>query len=148
MEPRKTALAALAILSANWATVVHAQTNAAATPPVTTAVTVVAQREAVITVVAPREPSSGQQTGKRQHEPVRTQKAVDADGDGMADAPAPAARQGKTGKTSGKRSPEAPATAATPGQDCDDEDPRASCARSNPLYKDKATQSQNPLHDN
>lgn len=148
METRNTALAAVAILSANWAAVANAQSNAASPAPVTTAVTVVAQREAVVTVVAPREVSSGQPTGKRQHEPVRVMKAVDADGDGLADAPAPTARQGKTGKTSGKRTVGAPATAAASGEDCDDQDKRAACAGSNPLHKDKATQSQNPLHDN
>jgi hypothetical protein len=152
METTKTALAALAILGANWAIAANAQSNASAPPPVTTAVTVVAQREAVVTVVAPREAASGQPTGKRQHEPVRVQKAVDADGDGLADAPAPAERQGKTGKTSGKRTAEMPATAAQSGEDCDDTNkraaPDAACVKSNPLYKDDPKQGQNALHGN
>lgn len=149
MEARKAAVAAVAILSATWAGSALAQSKAAspapAPAPVATAVTVVAQREAVVTVVAPREASSGMPTGKRQYNPVRITKAVDADGDGLADAPATAERQGKTGST--KRVAATPA-AATDTEDCDDKDERTACKDQNPLYTDGTQQGQNPLHRN
>jgi hypothetical protein len=115
---------------------------------VTEAVTVVAQREPVVTVVAPRETPSEAAAAPRPRTPPAIGKAVDADGDGIADAPAGAARTGTTGRPSGKRSPAA--TSAKPGPDCDDKDAsatsKAACSQSNPIYKDKAAQGQNPLH--
>ena len=68
-------------------------------------------------------------TVKRQQAPAGIGKAVDADGDGLADAPAAAAQ----------------------AKDCGDKSVRttqkSACAKGNPQYKDKTTQGQNPLHE-
>jgi hypothetical protein len=126
----------------------HAQSNESTQPQVTQAVTVVAQREPVITVLAPREKSSGPATPKRQA-PAAIGRAVDADGDGLADAPAGAARESTSGRPSGKHG--APAAAASKTQDCNDKaastTQKSVCANSNPKYADSATPSQNPLHE-
>jgi hypothetical protein len=141
-------LALVGIVSALVAVNAHAQSKTAPPAQVTTAVTVVAQREPVITVVAPRETPSDTASAKRQQPPTGIGNAVDADGDGIADAPATAARAGATGRPSGKRS--APAAPATQAGDCDDKEAQAAlssaCAKSNPLYKDKGVQGENPLH--
>ena len=140
-------VALFGIVSALVGATAHAQSNNAPAQ-VTPAVTVVAQREPVITVVAPRETPSDAAAAKRRQPPAGIGKAVDADGDGIADAPAAAARAGATGRPSSKRS--APATAATQTGECDSKDahaaPSSACAKNNPVYKDKGAQGENPLH--
>jgi hypothetical protein len=112
-------LAGLALLGAFGAGSAIAQSRVEPANAVTTAVTVSAQREPTITVLAPREAASGLPTGKRQHQPMTVTKAVDLDGDGMADAPKTAPRDTATGQSSGKRQ-HAPATTQDPAdQDCD-----------------------------
>ncbi len=128
MRSRMWPLALVGIVSALGAGSAHAQSNPAAHAQVTQAVTVVAQREPVVTVVAPRETPSPVKTVKRQQAPAGIGRAVDADGDGLADAPAAAAQ----------------------AKDCGDKSVRttqkSACAKGNPQYKDKTTQGQNPLH--
>jgi hypothetical protein len=121
-------LAVVGILSALGAGPAVAQSPPPVQTQVTQAVTVLAQREPVVTVLAPRETPSAVKTVKRQQAPVGIGKAVDADGDGLADAPAAAAQ----------------------AKDCGDKAVRttqkSACAKGNPQYKDKTTQGQNPLH--
>ena len=121
-------LALFGILSALGAGSAPAQSTQPVQAQVTQAVTVVAQREPVVTVVAPRETPSAVKTVKRQQAPAGIGRAVDADGDGLADAPATAAQ----------------------AKDCGDKAVRttqkSACAKGNPQYKDKTTQGQNPLH--
>ena len=149
MKSGMGSVALAGIVCALLAPTAHAQSNTSAPAQVTPAVTVVAQREPVITVVAPRERPANAASVKRPQPPPGIGKAVDADGDGIADAPATGARAGASGRASGKRSATA-AAASTPSGDCDDKDARAAssraCAKSNPLYKDKGTQGENPLH--
>jgi hypothetical protein len=138
----------MGIVSALGAAAAVAQSNTSAPAQVTPAVTVVAQREPVITVVAPRETPSDAPSVKSRRAPAGIGKAVDADGDGIADAPAPATRTGASGRTAHKRS--VPAANAAPAGNCDDKTAPAAanqaCTRRNPLYKDKSTQGENPLH--
>ena len=154
-------LTLVVILSASGGGAALAQSNTAAPAPVTEAVTVVATRVPVITVVAPREVPSGAATGKRQPAPVTTSKAVDRDGDGLADAPAAAApRDAATGRPTGKRQATAPASSTATDNDCDDaaerpgaprdaaKVPASGCAKQNPLYKPSTVQGSNPLHQN
>jgi hypothetical protein len=121
-------LVLVGIVSALGAGPAVAQSHPPAQTQVTQAVTVVAQREPVVTVLAPRETPSAVKTVKRQQLPAGIGKAVDADGDGLADAPAAAAQ----------------------AKDCGDKAVRttqkSACAKGNPQYKDKTTQGQNPLH--
>jgi hypothetical protein len=169
-------LAGLALLGALGAASAIAQSSPDPANAVTTAVTVSAQRESTITVLAPREAASGLATGKRQHAPVTISKAVDLDGDGMADAPKAAPRDIATGQSSGKRQ-HAPATTHDPAdQDCDgkaeksDATPRGvaagqtnvkrsnpssevaaahgqmGCAQRNPIHKPNAVSGENPLY--
>ncbi|HEX9773704.1 MAG TPA: hypothetical protein VGA44_09575 [Steroidobacteraceae bacterium] len=112
-------LAGLALLGALGAGSAIAQSSAEPANAVTTAVTVSAQREPTITVLAPREAASGLPTGKRQHAPVTITKAVDVDGDGMADAPKAAPRDVATGQSSGKRQHAPATTQDAADQDCD-----------------------------
>lgn len=146
MRSRMRPLVLAGIVSALGAASGHAQSTTQ--PQVTQAVTVVAQREPVITVLAPREKSSGP-AAPRRPTPAAIGKAVDADGDGLADAPAGAARESTSGRPSGKQG--VPTTAAAKTQDCGDKTAsatqKAACANSNPKYADKATQGQNPLHE-
>ena len=144
MKSGMRSLALAGIVSALGAAAALAQSNTSAPAQVTPAVTVVAQREPVITVVAPREtPSDAAAVKRRQAPPAGIGKAVDADGDGIADA---AARAGTTGRTAGKRS----VPAAAPARDCDDKAARTApgeaCTKRNPLYKDKGVQGEPPLH--
>jgi hypothetical protein len=139
----------------------HAQSNAPAQPQVTQAVTVVAQREPavtvvaqrepVVTVLAPRETPSGTAAAKRSQTPSGIGTAVDADGDGIADAKGPATRGSRTARASGKRTATAataPSTAGTCGKDArGGAEPACASARQNPVYEDKATQGQNSLHE-
>jgi len=128
MRSRLRPLVLVGIVSALGAGPAVAQSHPPAQTQVTQAITVVAQREPVITVLAPRETPSAVKTVKRQHAPAGIGKAVDADGDGLADAPAAAAQ----------------------AKDCGDKAARttqkSACAKGNPQYKDKTTQGQNPLH--
>jgi len=148
MRSRMRPLALVGIVSALGAGAAHAQSNDSVQPQVTQAVTVFAQREPVITVLAPRETPSAVKTARPQQSAARIGKAVDADGDGLADASAAAAREGATGRPSGKRTDP---TAAAQAQDCGDKAARtaqkSACAKSNPQYKDKTAQGQNPLHE-
>ena len=110
--------------------------------------TVVSHREPVITVLAPRENLSDPAEPRRQA-PAAIGRAVDADGDGLADAPAGTARESTSGRPSGKHG--APMTAAAKTQDCGDKaastTQKSACANSTPKYANKATQGQNPLHE-
>ena len=148
MRSRIRPLILTGIVSALGAASGHAQSNESTQPQVTQVVTVVAQREPVITVLAPREKSSGPATPRRQA-PAAIGRAVDADGDGLADAPAGAARESTSGRPSGKHG--APAAAASKPQDCNDKaastTQKSVCANSNPKYADRVTQGQNPLHE-
>ena len=129
MRSRMRPLVLVGIVSALGAGPAVAQSHPPAQTQVTQAVTVVAQREPVITVVAPRETPSAVKTVKRQQAPAGIGTAVDADGDGLADAPAAAAQ----------------------AKDCGDKSVRttqkSACAKGNPQYKDKTTQGQNPVHE-
>ena len=129
MRSRLRPLVLVSIVSALGAGPAVAQSHPPAQTPVTQAVTVVAQREPVITVVAPRETPSAVKTVKRQPAPAGIGTAVDADGDGLADAP----------------------TAAAQAKDCGDKSVRttqkSACAKGNPQSKDKTTQGQNPVHE-
>jgi hypothetical protein len=122
-------LALVGIVSALGVASAHAQSNPSTQAQVTQAVTVVAKREPVVTVLAPRETPAAATTAKRRPMPAGIGKAVDANGDGLADAPAAAAR----------------------AKDCGDKAPRttqkSACAQSNPQYKDKTAQGQNPLRE-
>ena len=143
MKSRMRPLALVGIAGALAAASGHAQ-NTPAPAQVTQAITVVAQREPVVTVLAPREtPNSA--PARPAQPPPGIGKALDADGDGIADAPVDAAGAGKSGRPSGKRSVPVAATA----QECADKDraaPASVCAKSNPLYTDKAMQGHNPVH--
>jgi hypothetical protein len=136
-------LALAGIVSALGGVPAHAQSSAAAQQPqVTQAITVVAKREAVITVLAPRETPSAPATPRRQG-PAGIGKAVDADGDGIADAPA--GRNAATARLTNKR-----AAVAAPAKHCDDKDAstvKPACVRNSPQPQDKATQGRNPLHE-
>jgi hypothetical protein len=147
MKTRMRPLALVGIVSALGAGSALAQSNASAQPQVTQAITVVAQREPVITVLAPREKSSGPAEPRRQAPPA-IGRAVDADGDGIADAPEGTARESTSGRPSGKHG--GPTTAAKT-QDCGDKTAsttqKSACANSNPKYADKGTQGQNPPHE-
>ena len=129
MRSRMRPLVLVGIVGALGAGPAVAQSPPPAQMEVTQAVTVVAQREAVVTVVAPRETPSAPKTAKPRQTPQGIGKAVDADGDGLADAPAAAAK----------------------ARDCGDKAARttqkSACAKGNPLYKDKTVQGQNPLHE-
>jgi len=148
MKTRMRPLALVGIVSALGAGSALAQSNASAQPQVTQAITVVAQREPVITVLAPREKSSGPAEPRRQAPPA-IGRAVDADGDGLADAPAGTARESTSGRPSGKHG--APTAAAAKTKDCGDKaasaTQKSACANNNPKYADKATQGQSPLHE-
>ena len=102
----------------------------------------------MITVLAPREKSSDAAAPRRQAS-AAIGRAVDADGDGLADAPAGAARESTSGRSSGKHGVPTPAAAKT--QDCNDKaastTQKSVCANSTPKYANKATQGQNPLHE-
>jgi hypothetical protein len=154
-------VALLGIVGALSVGAAHAQSNASAQPQVTQAVTVVAQREPavtvvaqrepVVTVLAPRETASGTAAAKRPQTPSGIGTAVDADGDGIADAKGPATRGSRTGRASGKRTATATATASSTAGCTKDErgaaEPACASAKQNPVYEDKATQGQNPLHE-
>jgi len=148
MRSRMRPLVLAGIVGALGAASGHAQSNESTQPQVTQAVTVVAQREPVITVLAPREKSSGPPTPKRQA-PAAIGRAVDADGDGLADAPAGTARESTSGRPSGKHG--APTAAAAKTKDCGDKaasaTQKSACSNSNPKYADKATQGQSPLYE-
>ncbi len=161
-------LALVVILSASGGGAALAQSKAAAPAQVTQAVTVVATRVPVVTVSAPREVPTGMPTDKRQ--PAPRPKAVDRDGDGLADAPAP--RDAATGRPTGKLQATAPVSSTATDNDCDDaaersvSAPRAAatsqpsgkheagtapasgCAKQNPLYESSTVQGSNPLHQN
>jgi hypothetical protein len=142
MKSRVRPLAVVGIVGALAAVPAHAQSNAPA--QVTQTVTVVAQREPVITVLAPRETSNAVPVTSPRQTPPGIGTAVDADGDGLADAPTP--REGKSGRPTGKQT----VPAAAPRPACADKaraEATSACATSNPQYKDKAVQGQNPLHE-
>ncbi len=154
MKSRMKPLAALALLGAFGSGTAPAQSNTAPANTVPTAVTVAAKREPVITVLAPREPA----TGEQQHVPVKIGKAVDLDGDGLADAPTksrhappvPKARHDDDCDDAAERSATTPRDAATGQASGKREQPKADtaksgCAASNPLYGQKTAQGQNPV---
>lgn len=130
-----------------------AQAQVPAATPVTPAVTVVAQRVPVVTVLAPRETPSGAPAGKRQNVPASIGKADDADGERIADAPAVPARAARTAPSSDERATRARAASAAPGADCGEKDPRTApaspCARGNPnpVHQDKVSSGVSPPHE-
>ena len=141
MRSRIRPLVLAGIVSALGAASGHAQSNESTQPQVTQVVTVVAQREPVITVLAPREKSSDPAASRRQT-PAAIGRAVDADGDGLADAPAGAARESTSGRPSGKHG--VPTAAAAKTRDCVD---KAASTTQKSACANKATQGQNPLHE-
>jgi hypothetical protein len=158
MKSRMKFLAALALLGAFGSGTAPAQSNTVPASTVPTAVTVAAKREPVVTVLAPRERSTGMQTATQQHAPVTIGKAVDLDGDGLADAPSksrhappvPKARHDGDCDDAAERSATTPRDAATGQASGKREQPKAEtaksgCAAGNPLYGQKTAQGQNPL---
>jgi len=136
------------VLCALGGSVALAQSTAATAPPVTPAVTVVAKREPVVTVIAPRIAASEAPVTRRQSTTPARGKAVDADGDGLADA------QTARSKTAVPRSDSRTATSvksATAPRECGEQKPgsasKSACGKANPLYADKAAQARNPVHE-
>ena len=150
MRARMVALS-VGVLCALGGGVALAQSVAATATPVTPVVTVVAKREPVVTVLAPRVSASEAPVVRRRPTPARNGKAVDADGAGLADAPSSAGRSIATTRSSQPRTASAAVKSAVASPDCGERKAetasKTTCAKANPLYADKAPQGRNPLHE-
>jgi len=150
MRARLVALS-VGVLCALGGDVALAQSAAATATPVTPVVTVVAKREPVVTVLAPRVSASEAPVVRRHPTQARIGKAVDADGDGLADAPSAAGRSIVTTRSSQPRTASVPVKSAAASPDCGerkaDSASKTTCAKANPVYADKAPRGRNPLHE-